>query len=68
MTEKESMENVTETDQAAADTAPLDSDLEDTSSQAPLHGNDQAADTEEGNEDLSAPPNPLKKNCRLLNG
>lgn len=61
MTEKESMENVTETDQAAADTAPLDSDLEDTSSQAPLHGNDPATDSEEGTEDLNAPPQSLEE-------
>ena len=61
MTEKESMDNVAETDQAAADTTPLDSDLEDTSSQAPLHGNDQATDSEEGTEDLSAPPQSLEE-------
>jgi len=60
MTEKESMDNVAETDQAAADT-PLDSDLEDASSQAPLHGNDQATDSEEGTEDLSAPPQSLEE-------
>ena len=61
MTEKESMDNVTETDQAEADTTPLDSDLEDASSQAPIHGNDQATDTEEGTEDLSAPPQSLEE-------
>ena len=61
MTEKESMDNVTETDQAAADKTPLDSDLKDTSSQAPLHGDDQATDTEEGTEDLSAPPLSLEE-------
>jgi molecular chaperone GrpE len=61
MTEKESMDNVTETDQAAADKTPLDSDLKDASSQAPLHGDDQATDTEEGTEDLSAPPLSLEE-------
>ena len=61
MTEKESMENVTETDQAAADKTPLDSDLKDASSQAPIHGDDQATDTEEGTEDLSAPPLSLEE-------
>jgi molecular chaperone GrpE len=61
MTEKESMDNVTQTDQAAADTAPLDSDLEDTSSQAPLHGNDPATDSEESTEDLNAPPQSLEE-------
>jgi molecular chaperone GrpE len=61
MTEKESMDNVTETDQAAADKTPLDSDLKDASSQAPLHGDDQATDTEEGTEDLSAPPQSLEE-------
>ena len=61
MTEKESMDNVTETDQAAADKTPLDSDFKDTSSQAPLHGDDQATDTEEGTEDLSAPPLSLEE-------
>ena len=61
MTEKESMDNVAETDQAAADKTPLDSDLKDASSQAPLHGDDQATDTEEGTEDLSAPPLSLEE-------
>ena len=61
MTEKESMDNVTETDQAAADKTPLDSDLEDASSQAPLRGDDQATDGEEGTEDLSAPPQSLEE-------
>ncbi|MBC2735410.1 MAG: nucleotide exchange factor GrpE [Desulfobacteraceae bacterium] len=61
MTEKESMDNVAETDQAEADTTPLDSDLEDASSQAPLHGNDQATDSEEGTENLSAPPQSLEE-------
>ena len=61
MTEKESMDNVTQTDQAAADTAPLDSDLEDTSSQAPLHGNDPATYSEESTEDLNAPPQSLEE-------
>lgn len=61
MTEKESMDNVAETDQDAADTTPLDSDLEGASSQAPLHGNDQPADTEEGPEDQSAPPQSLEE-------
>jgi molecular chaperone GrpE len=61
MTEKESMDNVTETDQAEADKTPLDSDLEDASSQAPIHGDDQATDTEEGTEDLSAPPLSLEE-------
>jgi len=55
------MDNVAETDQAEADTTPLDSDLEDASSQAPLHGNDQATDSEEGTEDLSAPPQSLEE-------
>ena len=61
MTEKESMDNVTKTDQAAADKTPLDSDLEDASSQAPLRGDDQATDCEEGTEDLSAPPQSLEE-------
>ena len=61
MTEKESMDNVTETDQDAEGKMPLDSDLEDTSSQAPLRGNDQATDREEGTEDLSAPPQSLEE-------
>ena len=56
MTEKESMDNVTETYQPAADKTPLDPDLEDASSQAPLRGDDQATDREEGTEDLNAPP------------
>lgn len=61
MTEKESMDNVAETDQTAADTTPPDSDLEGASSQAPLNGKDQAADGEEGTEDLSAPPQSLEE-------
>jgi molecular chaperone GrpE len=61
MTEKESMDNVTETDQDAADKTPLDSDLGDASSQAPLRGDDQATDREEGTEDLSAPPQSLEE-------
>jgi len=61
MTEKESMDNVTETDPAAANKTPLDSDLGDASSQAPLHGKDQATDREEGTEDLSAPPQSLEE-------
>jgi molecular chaperone GrpE len=61
MTEKESMDNLAETDQAEADTTPLDSDLEDASSQTPLHGNDQATDSEEGTEDLNAPPQSLEE-------
>lgn len=61
MTEKDSMDNVTETDQAAADKTPLDSDLEDASSQAPIHGDDSATDSEEGAEDLSAPPLSLEE-------
>jgi molecular chaperone GrpE len=61
MTEKESMDNLAETDQAEADTTPLDSDLEDASSQPPLHGNDQATDSEEGTEDLNEPPQSLEE-------
>lgn len=61
MTEKDSMDNVTETDQAAADKTPLDSDLEDASSQAPIHGDDSATDSKEGTEDLSAPPLSLEE-------
>jgi molecular chaperone GrpE len=61
MTEKESMNNVAETDQDAVDTTPLDSDLEDASSQAPLHGHDPATDREEETEDLSAPPQSLEE-------
>jgi len=61
MTEKDSMDNVTETDQATADKTPLDSDLEDASSQAPIHGDDSATDSEEGAEDLSAPPLSLEE-------
>jgi molecular chaperone GrpE len=61
MTEKESMDNVAETDQALADTTTLDSESEGASSQASLHGNDEAADTEEGTEDLSAPPQSLEE-------
>jgi molecular chaperone GrpE len=61
MTEKESMDNVAETDQDAVDTTPLDSDLEDASSQAPRHGHDPATDREEETEDLSAPPQSLEE-------
>jgi molecular chaperone GrpE len=61
MIEKESMDNAAETDQPTADTIPLSSDPQDASSQAPPHGDDQATVDEDGNEDLSAPPESLEE-------
>jgi molecular chaperone GrpE len=61
MIKKESMDNAAETDQPTADTTPLSSDPQDASSQAPPHGDDQATVDEDGNEDLSAPPESLEE-------
>lgn len=61
MTEKETMENVTETEQSAADTTPPSSDPQQTPSQGPPAGQSSGTAPEASAEEPSAVPDDLEE-------